>query len=85
VPYIGQEQRIDLQDALDSVAPDTAGELNYCITSMINTYLDSYGVTYKEINEVVGVLHCAAYELYRRVAAPYEDQKREENGDVYTV
>jgi len=31
----------------------------------------------------VGVLECAKMELYRRVAAPYEDKKKEENGDVY--
>jgi hypothetical protein len=24
-------------------------------------------------------------ELYRRIAAPYEDKKCEENGDVYSI
>jgi hypothetical protein len=36
-------------------------------------------------DEVVGVLECAKLEIYRRIAAPYEDKKIVENGDVYTV
>ena len=32
---------------------------------------------------LIGVLECAKLELYRRVAAPYEDDKIDENGDVY--
>ena len=32
----------------------------------------------------MGALECAKLELYRRVAAPYEDVKIMENGDVYT-
>ena len=39
---------------------------------------------YEWINEVIGVLECAKLELYRRVAAPYEDDKRLQNGDVYS-
>jgi len=38
-----------------------------------------------QINEVIGVLECAKLELYRRVAAPYEERKRIENGEVYAV
>ena len=30
----------------------------------------------------MGVLECCKLEFYRRVAAPYEDIKIEENGDV---
>jgi len=30
-----------------------------------------------------GVLENVKQEMYRRLAAPYEDKKAEENGDVY--
>jgi hypothetical protein len=30
-------------------------------------------------------MDCAKLELYRRVAAPYEDEKMAEAGDVYQV
>lgn len=60
------------------------GELNYVITDLLMKALeDGGGVSYTRINALVGVLECAKMELYRRVAAPYEDKKKEENGDVY--
>ena len=40
---------------------------------------------YAHLNEAIGVLECAKLELYRRVAAPYEDGKRAETGDVYGI
>ena len=55
------------------------------ISSLIDEYLHEYGKNYTNINEVIGVLECAKLELYRRVAAPYEDEKIEQNGDVYNV
>jgi len=46
---------------------------------------DEGRVRYAHLNEVVGVLECAKLELYRRVVAPYEDQKMTESGDVYST
>ena len=83
MPYIDQPARDRLNRG---GAPTTAGELNYAITRLIDAYLKFCGgVRYKHINEAVGVLECAKLELYRRIAAPYEDTKIKENGDVYTV
>lgn len=79
MPYINQSARLTL---LDGHPPLSAGELNYAITTLIKQYL-SLGVNYAAINEVIGVLECAKLELYRRIAAPYEDGKCKENGDVY--
>ncbi len=82
MPYI----RRDLRSRLDNreYVPAIEGELNYCITKMVNKYIQNTGgVSYQRINEVIGVLECAKLELYRRVAAPYEDKKMVENGDVY--
>src|SRR5690606_4700034 len=65
-------------------APATAGELNYAITRLVDAYLTARGgLRYAHLNEVVGALECAKLELYRRLAAPYEDEKRRETGDVY--
>jgi len=38
---------------------------------------------YKRYNKAMGVLECIKQEFYRRVISKYEDQKIEENGDVY--
>jgi len=59
------------------------GEINYIITRLCDAMLED--VRYSKINSLIGVLECAKLELYRRVAAPYEDDKIESNGDVYQV
>lgn len=81
MPYIKQERR----DAIRAGAkPQDAGELNFAISILVDDYLKDKGpLRYAHLNEVVGAIDCAKLELYRRVAVPYEDQKIEENGDVY--
>ena len=86
MPYIKQEDRRKFETTLvnaDMETPEVAGELNYMTTVIIKQYLDKKGWSYTNMNEVVGVLECAKLELYRRMTAPYEDTKIEENGDVY--
>ena len=81
MPYIDghARQRIDAGGA-----PETAGELNYAITRLVDDYLIRRGgIRYAHLNEVVGALECAKLELYRRLAAPYEDEKLRATGDVY--
>lgn len=81
MPYIKQERR---EAILAGAKPQDAGELNFAISVLVDNYLkDKGGIKYSHLNEVVGALDCAKLELYRRLAAPYEDKKIEENGDVY--
>lgn len=78
MPYIKEERR-----AQAAVYPETPGELNFAITKLVVGYLEHKGKSYATINDAVGVLECAKLELYRRVAAPYEDTKCFEHGEVY--
>lgn len=81
MPYVDAEARVRLNGG---GKPQTPGELNYAITRIVDEYLTQKGnLRYSHLNEVVGALECAKLELYRRVAAPYEDQKITEAGDVY--
>jgi len=62
--------------------------LNFAVTYLVKRYLSDLAggadrITYAEYNAAIGVLESAKLELYRRMVAPYEDGKREENGDVY--
>ena len=83
MPYIAADARARIDGG---GKPQTAGELNYAITRLVDDYVIAKGgVRYAHLNEVVGALECAKLELYRRVAAPYEDQKIAEAGDVYRV
>jgi hypothetical protein len=80
MPYIPHDRRGSA--LLDSPAFASVGDLNYIITHTLVRYLGR-NPGYASINEAIGVLECAKLELYRRVAAPYEDRKCAENGDVY--
>jgi hypothetical protein len=78
MPYIKQADRL----RLDTSSPMTAGELNYELTLIVQTYLGK-DYNYQKINDAVGALESAKLELYRRLVAPYEDKKIKDNGDVY--
>lgn len=80
MPYIKEEDR---EQIADFNHPVNAGELNYKITLLLIEYLENNGKNYQKMNDIMGALEGAKLEFYRRVAAPYEDQKIKENGDVY--
>lgn len=84
MPYIDAKARRAIDDAV--YIAQSPGQLNYAITSLIDEYLLDWGnkTSYAAINEVVGVLECAKLELYRRIAAPFEDLAMIRNGDVYS-
>ncbi len=80
MPYVPQITR---QMLAEDTKPMFPGELNYIISSIIDQYIEKTGLSYTTLNEIIGVLECAKMELYRRIAAPYEDKKLSENGEVY--
>ncbi len=98
MPYIKPEQRAKLDPYIDILVKaindvtivngdetakqlDQAGILNYCCTRL---GLEVIPVRkYWAIALKSGVFRNIADEFYRRYAAPYEDQKIEENGDCY--
>ena len=87
LPYIKPENRKiydtvlkELVSILKTLPPEEVdGELNYVVTKMLKGV---YPLRYYHINKAIGVLECAKLEFYRRVAAPYEDIKIKESGDV---
>lgn len=86
MPYIKKNERVRFENALHQIMqnlPQNAGELNYMITRICDIYLQIKGKNYANINEIVGVLECLKLEIYRRVAANYEEEKMKLNGEVY--
>jgi hypothetical protein len=86
MPYINEAQRRQVSAAISELLktpPVSVGELNYLFSIIAKEWIDNHGLNYSSVNDLVGVLECCKMELYRRVAAPYEDQKRREHGDVY--
>lgn len=80
MPYVNAKarERIEGYDT-----PQTAGELNYALTLTVLEYWNDSDQNYQSFNDIVGALEGCKLELYRRMIAPYEDKKIEENGDVY--
>lgn len=89
MPYTDRESRHAFAGALNGLNRVIAdrgisnGDLNYLMTQLGLEYLLAHGTSYNTISDVVKALECAKLEFYRRVAAPYEDRKAEQNGDVY--
>jgi hypothetical protein len=79
MPYIMKKRRQEVSES----GPGEAGELTYAITMLIEKYRGRFGTKFEVIADVIGALECAKLEFYRRVTAPYEDQKIKDNGDVY--
>ncbi len=88
MPYITRDRRASYDNAIAglsaAIAEDTPdGDMNYIITRLLDGWLSKRGLSYTAIADVVKVLETAKLEFYRRVAAPYEDEKIAVNGDVY--
>ena len=87
LPYIKAGNRKKYEKVLERlvkilkmVPPEEIdGELNFVVTKILK---EIYPLRYFHINKAVGALECIKLEYYRRVAAPYEDEKIEEAGDV---
>ena len=99
MPYIPQDQRAVIDPAVNqlveaikkaTVRKGTAGRpippdsaMNYAMTRLVVHLLLPGNPDYMSLERAVGVLDCVKMELYRKVAAPYEDKKEAENGEVH--
>lgn len=81
MPYIEQGIRASLDDGRKATK---GGELNYQISKLLNDFMAMKQLNYSAINEAMGALESAKMEFYRRVAAPYEELKAKQNGEVYS-
>ena len=94
MPYIKKEKRqaIFKEQTWDPDGPnyshinieeiDCAGDIQYAIAEIIKQHVRRFGLSYQTCNDIMGALAGAQQEFYRRTVAPYEDKKKEENGDV---
>lgn len=97
MPYIEKARRLSILDDLGiahdsngTVRPShrpvnrflSPGELNFAISALLHEYILDHGKRYATLSEAAAQAQHAAAEFYRAVIAPYEDQKRNENGPV---
>lgn len=56
------------------------GDINYCFSRVLGGIMGD--ISYPKIAVITGVLENIKQEFYRRAAAPYEDKKIFQNGDI---
>ena len=89
MPYIESKRRRYIDLLREKLVPqvESAGEMNYAITTLLLDWMRYYrepeAPRYDDYNEVIGILECVKQEMYRREIAKYETQKCQENGDVF--
>ena len=83
MPYIKPERRQEFANKNNSTEMETAGELNFILTTICKNYMRHKGLSYQTINDIVGALEGCKMEFTRRVTNDYEDSKIKSNGDVY--
>ena len=95
MPYIKQDQREGLDDAIETLAAQiqnlsqgdldqAAGMVNYSCTRLVLRVVKLSGkkFNYATLALMTGVFSNIQSEFYRRKGAPYEDLKVAENGDL---
>ena len=84
MPYITSKDRPCFQNTINKLSSlKSPGELNYVLTLVCKKYMKEHSENYQTFNDIVGALECCKQEFYGRVVAPYEDEKIQQNGDVY--
>ncbi len=90
MPYINKEDRLKFNEHINGLVGEltdeihgsyNVGEVNYVISSIMWKLFNAHP-SYTSGNNLTGVLDCVNKEFYRRILAPYEDKKMEENGDI---
>ena len=80
MPYIDEDRKRELELTGHTV---TSGDLTYALTVVALAHLEGKpDVRYADLAEVLGCFDSASKEFYRRIVAPYENQKIKDNGDV---
>ena len=85
MPYKLQEDREDKDIIVDVNAFHLKcnGHLNYFICKLFLKLMRiNGGIRYNKAKEFIGELEMAKLEIYRRWVSPYENEKRDSNGDL---
>ena len=94
MPYVSPKTREVLDVYVDTLRMFIwrKGEYNYVITRLMHDFIiryeasyqrsDKRGPCYDAFNDAVGILECAKAELLRAVVGPYEQKKKEVNGNI---
>jgi hypothetical protein len=73
----------DLTDYLNNKPiQELTGHINYLNFIIAKRWIKKNGKKYFVFATIIGTLVCCILEIYRRLVAPYEEEKIKINGDV---
>jgi len=83
MPYINKVSREYLDSYIVDISKgiSSTGDFTYCIFKLMKILCEKEK-NFAKLSSLIGGLECAKTEFYRRIVAPYEDEKIKENGDV---
>jgi hypothetical protein len=83
MPYIKKRERDKITKGLTLALEDidTKGELCFAIYYLMKEFAEME-MNFDNASNAIAAADCAKLEFYRRILAPYEDQKIQENGDI---
>jgi len=86
MPYIlGQNRTPAMKEAIEVLVGEirVKGDLNYAVCELVGRLcMREGGISYTSTSNWIDGVHGAERELSRRLLAPYEDLKKEQNSDV---
>lgn len=87
MPYIDPKRRLKYEKELRSIIDENGlcenGDITYCIYFLLVNYLREHRKQdYKTRSAIWALAMDAAAEFRRHHIDPYEDKKREQNGDI---
>lgn len=83
MPFLSPEARAIADRKLETKENLNEGELTYAVTKLLITNWKTGKGNYAALCQIIGALECAKQQFYVEVVAPYENKKKEENGDIY--
>lgn len=83
MPYIKSYVRKNLDPSINDLVEkiNESGELCYVVYKLL-IELTSNKYNFETMSKLLSEVECAKLEFYRRVIAPHEDLKIEDNGDI---
>lgn len=90
MPYLTEEDKHKVGVEVDRLTDYTnnldiqnlAGHINYINFIVVRRWISKNGKKYFVFAAILGTLICCVLEIYRRLVAPYEEEKIKSNGDA---
>jgi hypothetical protein len=90
MPYLTEDDRAKIDEHINGLLEvlletnvSVPGGLNYAICRVADGVTAAKGESYSIYNTLLGSVEAAKLEIYRRLVAPYEDEKCNSNGEVF--